>query len=122
MRTSATAVILALALVLATTAAACGGGGAAGPAWPRSAGRVDGPADKDGGESLEPQQASYVLAIERSEDKTVATAAPPAPAVAPTEAAEAAPGEAAPPTPAPAPAGEVEIEVIELDPEDLEPE
>lgn len=97
MRTSATAVILALALVLATTAAACGGGGAAGPAWPRSAGRVDGPADKDGGESLEPQQASYVLAIERSEDKTVATAPP-------------------------APAGEVEIEVIELDPEDLEPE
>lgn len=108
-------------LVLAL--AGCGGHAASGPAWPRSAGRVevDDPA-QDGGESLEPQQAVGVAAIERADDRTPAVSAeaivvdeevPPAPAAAPAAPADGA----AAPTP---PVGEVQIEVIELNPEDID--
>ncbi len=58
--------------------AACGGRPAGGPAWPKAHAT-----EADGGESLAPQKASAVAAIEEAEDATpsaAAGAAPSAPA------------------------------------------
>lgn len=95
--------------------AACGGRSGAGAAWPSSAGAVE-PEDQDGGESLDPQHASHVAAVERAEDKTpsvdeTATVVVDLPAM-PVEI---------PPLPTTAdtkPAGEVEV--IEIKPEEIE--
>lgn len=101
---------------VALLVAACGGRSGSGAAWPSSAGSVEAE-DKDGGESLDPQHASNVAAVERAEDRTpsvdeaatVVVELPPLPVEIP-------------PLPATAdgkpPAGEVEIEVIEIKPED----
>ena len=58
--------VLALFLV-----AACGGRSERGPAWPKLHER-----EADGGESLEPRQASAVVAIEKAEDAPSAEPAP----------------------------------------------
>lgn len=103
------------ALGIAIVLAGCGGRAASGPAWPRSAGRIEvtDPA-KDGGESLEPDVDMHVAAIERAEDKT------PAVDSIVVESAAPAPDAAKPATDAaPPPVGEVQIEVIEIKPEDL---
>jgi len=114
----AAASLLAFALL-----AACGAKSSSGPAWPKSAGRVEVDPEKDGGESLEPQQASHVAAVERAEDRTPAVEAEaivveaPAPAAgdvkpdAKTDAKPEAKSDAKPPT--------GEIEVIEIKPEDI---
>lgn len=102
---------LGLALV-----AACGGRSASGPAWPKAA-----ESEEDGGESLEPQHASNVAAVERAEDRTPAVDAtvvvmeekPPA------KPDGAKPEVAKPPETAKPPEGEVQIEVIEIRPEDI---
>ncbi len=61
---------LALSLAAASMLWACGSTRDPGPAWPRSAGRIEVDPEKDGGESLEPTHASSVAAIERAEDRT----------------------------------------------------
>ena len=99
---------------------ACGGRSGDGPAWPRSAGRMESTPAKDGGESLEPQQASHIAAVERAEDKTPAVGAADIVVVeAPATPVEIPPlpANAGAPTP---PAGEVEIQVIEIKPEDIQ--
>jgi hypothetical protein len=53
-----------LAGVLAAMLAACGGSRGRGPAWPERHER-----EADGGESLEPRQASSVAALENAEDE-----------------------------------------------------
>lgn len=74
-----------LAVVLASGLAGCGAGRDRGPAWPEPHER-----EVDGGESLAPRQPAAVVAIEKAEDATPGTAAPPA---APgTADAAAAPG------------------------------
>jgi hypothetical protein len=104
-------------------AGACGGKRASEPAWPRSAGRVEVDPEKDGGQSLEPQQASNVAAIERAEDRTpvvvedaivVEAPAPPkadATTEPKTDAKPDAKADAKPPT--------GQVEVIEIKPEDI---
>jgi hypothetical protein len=57
---------------LTLAAAACGSKQSSGPAWPKSAGSVEVDPEKDGGESLEPQQAVSIAAIEHSDDPTPA--------------------------------------------------
>lgn len=112
MRTAAT--LLALAVVLL---AACGPTSSAGPAWPKSAGRVEVDPEKDGGESLEPQQASHIAAVERTEDRTPAVGKEAIVVEAPSPAKGEAKVE---------PNGEAKgepkvetIEVIEIKPEDI---
>jgi hypothetical protein len=95
--------ILGLALL-----AACGRS-ASGPAWPRSA-----ESEEDGGESLEPQHASNVAAIERAEDPTPAVDTT---VVVDVAEPDADPAETLPATPGATP--EPTIEVIEISPEDL---
>ena len=77
-------------LLIAMLLAACGGRSSSGPAWPKSAGRVEvsDPA-KDGGESLEPDVDMHVAAIERAEDKTPAGESIVVESAAPTPAAQA---------------------------------
>jgi hypothetical protein len=82
-----------LASVLALGLAACGGSPDPGPAWPKPQA-----SETDGGESLEPRQASSVAAIEKAEDAKP-SATEPAPA-SPTAAPAAAPA-ATPDAPAP---------------------
>lgn len=104
--------IFGLALV-----AACGGRTANGPAWPKAA-----ETEEDGGESLDPQHASNVAAVERAEDRTPAVEATvimEAPAPAPKPDAPTPPAGSATPPAAKPPEGEVQIEVIEVRPEDL---
>src|SRR5688572_22425830 len=105
--------IFGLALV-----AACGGRAASGPAWPKAA-----ETEEDGGESLDPQHASNVAAVERAEDRTPAIEATvvmeaPPPAPKPDAAATPPAGSGTPPAAKP-PEGEVQIEVIEVRPEDI---
>lgn len=117
MRFHAATALLAFALL-----AACGAKSASGPAWPKSAGRVEVDPEKDGGESLEPQQASHVAAVERAEDRT-----PVVEAAIVVEAPSPATGDAKPDAKAeakPDAKGDVkpttgEIEVIEIKPEDI---
>jgi hypothetical protein len=115
-------VAAALALALLLVAPACGRGSGSGPAWPRSAGRVEVNPEDDGGESLEPQFGSAISAIERSEDRTVPAPEDdvedevPAVLVDEDPAEDSSDDDDAAPTP---PAGEVEIEVIEVPPEDI---
>ena len=110
MRSFVAATLLALA--------ACGGQVSSGPAWPKSAGRVEVEPEKDGGESLEPQQAVNIAAVERSEDRTpvvetiVVEAPAPKPAATPGDKTDGAKS-------APPPTGDVQIEVIETKPEDI---
>lgn len=105
------------ALLLGLLVTACGGGGASGPAWPKSAGKVEvTEPDQDGGESLEPQQAASVAAVEHADDRTPAIEAIVIEAPAPTPEVTPAP---ATPTDVTPPVGEVQIEVIEIKPEDL---
>ncbi|HUQ03196.1 MAG TPA: hypothetical protein VM261_11925 [Kofleriaceae bacterium] len=111
-----------VAVVVASGFGACGGKGSQGPAWPKSAGRVEVDPEKDGGESLEPQQASHVAAVERAEDRTpvidaaVEVKEPEGdkPKDAPAKEGEAKEKAASPP------AGEGTIEVIEIKPEDIQ--
>ena len=104
--------------------AACRHHGAPEPAWPKSAGHVAPEKwEDDGGESLEPQQASHIAAVERAEDRTPAVEAE---AIV-VEAPAAPKGDAKPDgkpdakpdakTDAKPPTGE--IEVIEIKPEDI---
>lgn len=108
--------LFASALMLA----ACGSKPTTGPAWPKSAGRVEVDPEKDGGESLEPQQASHVAAIERAEDRTPAVDAEAIVVETPAPKTPAPGGDATPEgaTKSP-PTGEVQIEVIEVRPEDI---
>jgi hypothetical protein len=109
--------LIALSLVMA---AACGARGGGEAAWPKSAGRVETTADKDGGESLEPQQAVSIAAVERAEDKTPAKGEVETIVVeAPARPVEIPPLPAGAGDPKP-PAGEITIEVIEIKPEDIQ--
>src|SRR5215211_3817128 len=72
----------ALAGVLIALLGGCGGSRDRGPAWPKPHA-----SETDGGESLEPRQASAVAAIEDADDATPATVTPaPAAAAAPAAA------------------------------------
>ncbi len=109
-------------MVLALALAGCGARSASGPAWPKSAGRVEVEPDQDGGQSLEPQQASHVAAVERTEDKTPVVETIVVEGEAPKPAATIgapATSDATKPAATTVPAGEVQIEVIELKPEDI---
>jgi hypothetical protein len=109
-------------VVVAALVGACGGKDGQGPAWPKSAGRVEVDPEKDGGESLEPRHPSHIAAVERAEDRTpvidetVEVKAPDAdkPKDAPAKEDEAKEKPASPP------AGEGTIEVIEIKPEDIQ--
>jgi hypothetical protein len=109
---------LGLGLLL-LTAAACGGPKSTGPAWPRSAGRAESAPSRDGGESLEPQQAAHVAAVEHADDPTpsaddadiIVVEAPALPVEIPPLPAT---GDAKPP------AGEIQVEVIEIRPDDIQ--
>jgi hypothetical protein len=114
------------AAVVTSLFGACGSKGAEGPAWPKSAGRVEVDPEKDGGESLEPQHASHVAAVERAEDRTPVIDAAAIEVVEPDadkskdpKDAAATEGEAKD-KPASPPAGEGTIEVIEIKPEDIQ--
>jgi hypothetical protein len=78
---------LGLGLGLGLGLAGCGGSRASGPAWPQPT-----PSETDGGESLEPRQASSVAAIEKAGDESPATPAAATPAATPAAATPAAPG------------------------------
>ena len=103
---------VALVGILSLAAAACGSKQSSGPAWPKSAGRVEIDPEKDGGESLEPQQAVSVAAIEHSDDPTPAVDEDAIVVEAP--AADAKPDDA---TKSPPP-GEVHLDVIEVKTDD----
>jgi hypothetical protein len=103
---------VALVGLLMLAAAACGSKQSSGPAWPKSAGRVDVDPEKDGGESLEPQQAVSVAAIEHSDDKTPAVDDD---AIVVEEPAGDAKPDSATTSPPP---GDVHLDVIEVRPDD----
>jgi hypothetical protein len=112
--------IRAAVLVGFLTLAACGSKQSSGPAWPKNAGRMEVDPEKDGGESLEPQQAVSIAAIEHSDDKTPAVDEDAIVVDAPAAKTPVPGGDAKPEgaTKSP-PAGDVKIEVIEVRPEDL---
>jgi hypothetical protein len=62
--------MLRAALLAGILLAACGGSHAGGPAWPKAHAT-----ESDGGESLAPQKASAVAAIEEAEDTTPSVSA-----------------------------------------------
>jgi hypothetical protein len=64
--------VVVLAILIAPGLAGCGAGRDRGPAWPEPHER-----EADGGESLAPRQPGAVAEIEKAEDATPGTAAPP---------------------------------------------
>lgn len=106
---------LVAVLLSSVVLAACGAKSGSGPAWPRSAGRVEVDPEKDGGESLEPQHASHVSAIERADDRTPVIEGD-AVVVEEKDRTEETKDETKPSPPA----GEVQVEVIEVRPEDIQ--
>jgi hypothetical protein len=72
--------------LLACLLAACGGSRDRGPAWPKPS-----PSETDGGETLEPRQASAVAAIEDAEDATPSAGAPAATTTTPAATPAATP-------------------------------
>jgi hypothetical protein len=108
------AAVLVALLALAAATAGCGSKQSSGPAWPKSAGRMEVDPEKDGGESLEPQQAVSVAAIEHSDDKT--------PAVDDDEDAIVVEDPATTTSDDATKPGEVQFEVIDAQPEDATPD
>jgi hypothetical protein len=111
--------IRAAVLLAFLVLAACGAKQSSEPAWPKSAGRMEVDPEKDGGESLEPQQAISISAIERSDDKTPAVDPEAIVVDTPAPKTPAPGGDTKPKSPAP---GEVQIDVIEVRPEDVKRE